>query len=132
MGAKFILDDFKQSTIGSFIAVVIFFAIRGGNPFFFNPIIGMIITGILLIIYFNGFRMKNKKTHFFINFIIAFAISSIMGLIFRLITFEELLSLKILGSLVIIGTWVAFPSALVFDRFNFTNPLKRFFVRGRG
>ena len=124
-------QDLKQASIGSFISILVFFAIRGGSPFFFKPIFGVIISVFVVWIYWNGFNIKHDTIHFIINLIVAFAICAAMGIIFELITLGELFSLKVFGSLIIIGWWVSIPLALIFDQYNFTNPLRRFYVRGR-
>ena len=123
--------DLKQSAIGAFMAIVIFFAIRGDNPFFFNPIKGLMITGILLWIYYNGYIMKDKMQHFIINIFVSFGISALIANTFGLITYEQIFSFDVFGSLVIIGVWTALLSAMLYDKFNFTNPMKRNFVRGK-
>jgi len=121
--------DFKQSAIGAFTAIVVFLAIRGSNPFYFDPIRGLIITGILLWIYYNGYRMKYKFEHFMINIGVSFGVSAIMANTFGLITIEQIFSMDVFGSLVIIAVWVALLSAMLYDRYNFTNPMKRQYVR---
>lgn len=125
------LASFKESSIGAFMAIIIFLAIRGDNPFFFDPIKGLIISGILLWIYYNGFRMKDKTEHFIINIFVAFSVSAMIANTFGLITTEEIFSIKVFGSLVIIATWVSFLSSMLYDRYNFTNPMQRQFVRGK-
>lgn len=125
------LIDFKQSLIGSFMAIIIFLAIRGDNPFFFDPMKGLIITAILVWIYYNGFKMKDKMEHFIINSIASFGISAILANTFGLITWEEIFSMKVFGSLVIIATWISFLSSMLYDRYNITNPMKMQFVRGK-
>ncbi len=124
-------DDLKQSLIGGFMAIIIFLAIRGNNPFHFDPIKGLIITGILIWIYYNGFRMKDKLEHFIINIFVAFGISAIIANTFGLITWDKVFSMEVFGSLVIIATWVSFLSSMLYDRYNFTNPMQRQFVRGK-
>ena len=128
---KYTFNDLRQAIIGSFIAIVIFFAIRGENPFFFKPIYGLIISGFIIWIYYNSFNGRFRRENFIVDMLIAFVVCAIMACIFKLVTYEELTSIKIFGSLVIIGWWVAFPSALIFDKFNFTNPLRRWYVRGK-
>lgn len=127
---KYTLTDLRQAIIGSFIAIIIFFAIRGKNPFFFNPTFGLIISAFIVWIYYNSFNGRFKRENFIIDLVVAFVICAIMAYVFGLITYEEILSMKVFGSLVIIGWWVAVPLSLLFDRFNFTNPLKRYYIRG--
>ncbi len=129
--AKINLADYKQSFIGSFVAIIIFFAIRGNNPFFFNPIRGLVITIVLMWIYYNGFRQKNKKEHFILNVSVAFVVCAFVAQTFGLITTAEIFSFKVFGSLVIIGLWIAFASAWLYDRYNITNPMQRNYIRGR-
>ena len=126
---KYTFKDFQQAAIGSFLAVVVFFAIRGDNPFFFNPTYGMIITVAIVYIYYKGFSVTNNNTHFLINITIALVICAVMALVFGLITEEQLFTKQVFGSLVFIGWWLAIPLALIFDKFNFTNPLRRYYVR---
>ena len=125
------LKDLKQASIGAFISIVVFFAIRGGAPFFFNPIHGIIISVFVVWIYWNGFNIKNDTIHFTINLFVAFVICAIIGVVFKLITFDEIMSKAVFGSLIIIGWWISIPLALIFDQYNFTNPLKRYYIRGR-
>lgn len=132
MRLNYTFKDLKQATIGAFLAIVVFFGIRGNNPFFFNPTYGMIISALVVWIYWKGFNIRDDLIHFVINLSVAFVICAIMGYIFGLITYEQILSKEIMGSLVIIGWWIALPLTLIFDQYNFTNPLKRFYVRGVG
>ena len=125
------LKDFKQSAIGGFMAIVIFFAIRGGEPFYFDPVKGLIITTVLVWIYYNGYRMKDKKEHFIINIFVSFSISAAMAHTFGLITTEEIFSMQVFGSLVIIASWVSFLSSMLYDRYNFYNPMHEYYVRGK-
>jgi hypothetical protein len=39
---------------------------------------------------------------------------------------------NVFGSAVIVGVWLSYPAALLFDKFDFINPLKRQYVsKGR-
>lgn len=125
------LVDAQQAIIGAFTATVIFFAIKAGNPFFFNYKIGLAITGVLMWVYYKGFRITDKRNHFVINLILSFVVCSFFGVIFKLITLEQLYTTEVFGSLVIIGVWVAFPVAMLLDKFNFTNPIRRYYIRGK-
>ena len=128
---RFNINDYKQSFIGSFVAIIVFFAIRGSNPFFFSPLRGLVITIVLFLIYYNGFHMKDKKMHFFLNIAVAFIVCAIIAQTFGIITTEEILSFKVFGSLVIIGVWIAFPSGWLYDRYNILNPMRRSYIRGK-
>ncbi len=129
---KYTLKDATQSAIGAFLGIVVFFAIRGNNPFFFNSNYGLIISALVIWIYWNGFNMRNDLIHFVFNLSIAFIICAVMSYIFGLITYEQMFTKDIFGSLVIVGWWVSIPLSLIFDQKNFTNPLRRYYVRGRG
>lgn len=128
---NYTLKDAQQFLIAGFIAVIVFFAIRGGNPYYFNPNIGLLITIVLFWIYYSGFKMKDKQLHFVIDILLAFAISSIMANVFGLIEPEKIFTFDIFGSLVIVGVWLAFPSGLLYDRYNLVNPMKLSYIRGR-
>lgn len=123
--------DFKQSAIGAFMAIVIFLAIRGGSPFYFDYRKGLAITVVLIWIYYNGYRMKDKFQHFMINIGVSFGISAVLANTFGLISWDTMFSLEVFGSLVIIATWIALLSAMIYDKYNFTNPMKRHYVRGK-
>lgn len=123
--------DLTQAAIGAFISIVVFLAIRGDNPFFFNSTYGLIISVFVVWIYWKGFNIRDDLIHFTINLFVAFAISAMMAYIFNLITIEQIFSREVFGSLVIVAWWIAIPLALLFDQYNFTNPLRRYFVRGR-
>ena len=126
---EYTFSDFKQATIASFLGVLVLLTLRGGNPFFFNPTHGAIISFFVLYIYYKGFNIQNRNVHFIMNVLIAFGVSALLSYIFGLITIEQIKSIEVFGSLVIIATWVSIPVALLADKFNFTNPLKRYFVR---
>lgn len=125
------LKDLTQASVGAFISIVVFLAIRGDNPFFFNSTYGLIISGFVVWIYWKGFNIRDDLIHFTINLFVAFVISATIAHIFNLITIEQILSQEVFGSLVIVAWWIAIPLALLFDQYNFTNPLRRYFVRGR-
>ena len=131
MRIPYTFKDLMQASVGAFISIVVFFGIRGDNPFFFNPTYGIIISALVVWIYWKGFNIRHDLVHFVINLLVAFAICAIMGYIFGLITYEQILSKEVFGSLVIIGWWIALPLSLIFDQYNFTNPLKRYYIRGR-
>ena len=63
------------------------------------------------------------------NLLVAFIVSAVLSNIFGLITYEEIFTMKVFGSLTIVGTWVALPMALFWDKFNFTNPFQRMYIR---
>ena len=128
---SYTIDDAEQFSIGGFISVIVFFAIRGGNPYYFNPNTGLLITILLFLIYYNGFKMRDKQLHFIINILLAFAISVVMANIFGLIETEKIFTFDVFGSLVIVGAWIAFPSGLLYDRYNLVNPMKTDYIRGR-
>lgn len=131
MARMYTIKDLKQAAVGAFISVVVFLALRGDNPFFFNYIYGAIISFFVVWIYWNGFNIKNDFIHFVINLTVAFAICAVMAYVFNLITIDQIFSKEVLGSLVIVAWWIAIPLSLIFDQYNFTNPLKRFYIRGR-
>lgn len=129
MGYKW--SDLKQSSIGSFVAVIFIFAIRGDNPFFFDPMAGFFITVALLVIYYNGFKMKNKNLHFALDAVVSFAVSAFSAQMFGLIEPEQILTFDVFGSLVIVGLWVGFSKGLLFDRYNIVNPMSGSYLRGK-
>jgi len=123
--------EIVQSAIGAFTAVLLFFALRGGDPYFFNYKHGLLITGILIIIYFYELKMEDKIPNFISNFVTAFTVSSLMAITFGLITSDIIFTKEVFGSAVMIGVWLGFPMALLFDKYDFTNPLKRHYIRGK-
>lgn len=131
MVRRYTIKDFKQAAIGSFISVVVFLALKGGDPFFFNPIHGLIISSLVVWIYLSGFNGKNDIIHFTINLLVAFAICAVMGYVFNIITLDQILSIEVFGSLVVVAWWIAVPLALIYDRYNFSNPLRRYYIRGK-
>ena len=128
---RYSIADMKQASVGSFVAIVIFFAIRGDDPFFFSPMKGLTITAVLLWIYYNGFSMRDKNVHFSIDLIIAFVVSAATANTFGLITWDQIMSFQVFGSLVIVGVWVAFAKGILFDRYNIKNPMVGAYVRGK-
>lgn len=128
---NYTIEDLSQAAIGSFLGILFIFSVRGGNPLGFNPVTGMFITAILILVYYRGFRMQNKSIHFIFNGVIAFGVSVFMASTFGIFNFEQALTREVFGSFVIVGFWVGFPAALIYDRFNILDPMKRMFVRGK-
>lgn len=125
------IQDFKQAMIGTFIALIFLFAVRSGEPYFFDWRKGFVLTAILIWIYYNGFRMKDKLEHFMLNLLVSFGVSALMANTFGLIGWDQILSKEVFGSLVMVGVWVGFISGMLHDRYNFYNPMDRYYVRGK-
>lgn len=123
--------DAIQASLGAFISLLPLLVLRAGsNGPYINPTIGFFITIFFLSLFYYGLvkvgeNSKFVMTHIFINFIMAFAISSIMTVIFGITTFEEI-KILLFGSPAMIFTWVAFPIAMIFDLKNIVNILKRY------
>ena len=128
---KYTLTDLRQAATGAFIFLIVFFVLKSGEPFAFNPMTGFIMLSIILYIYYEGFNGNGKAKHFFIDAAVTFAMAGVLAILFDMITFEQIKSFEVFGSIISIGTIVGLPGALLFDKFNFTNPMRRMFIRGR-
>src|SRR3990167_8520908 len=122
-------NDFKQSAIGAFIALILLFAVRSGEPYFFDWRKGFALTVIIIWIYYSGYRMKDKLEHFIINLLVSFGVSALMANTFGLIEINQIFTKEVLGSLVMVGVWIGFLSGMLHDRYNFYNPMDRYYVR---
>lgn len=123
-------QELIQMVVGNFTAILLFFALRGGDSLSFNPNHGLLITIFLVVIYYQGLEMKYKNANFAANLIVSFLVSALMANTFILIEPSIIWTYDVFGSAVIVGVWLGFARSLLFDKFDFTNPLKRQYVNG--
>jgi|SRR6056297_1450443 len=121
--------ELLQGAIGAFTAVLLFFAVRSGDAISFNPNHGLLVTIILVIVYYMDFNMKNKAGNAIVNICISFLISAVFANMFMVVDPSIIWTYEVFGSAVIVGVWFAYPVALLFDKFDFINPLKKQYVR---
>lgn len=135
---KNLLWNLIESSIGAFSAVLFFYALRGGDPIFINPAIGFIITIIWLSLIYIPMKQIYYKDGMLAFGILSFdvfvslIICVLLSVIFKLITWNEVISIKVFGSAVFIGLWMAIPIAVLFNFLNVRSILSRhYFARGR-
>ena len=122
------LADIKQSFIGSFGAVLFFFAVRK-DPISIDYIAGLAITVAWLLLLwkgFNGKRSKELNKQFIISLTVSAGVAVTMSLLFGLITPDIILTKEIFGSSVIVALWIATPISLLFNRKNLNSILSRY------
>ncbi|MGC9309585.1 MAG: hypothetical protein ACP5D2_02720 [Candidatus Nanoarchaeia archaeon] len=123
------ISDFKQAVLGAFVAAIGLYAIRAGDPLpYVNPFILIIITTTLLYIYYIGFKKilgEDALQHLFIDYIAVYIVCLFLASILGVLNTELLNPETFFSSTVIIGTWLSFTAAAVFDLYNITNPLKK-------
>ena len=124
--------ELLQGAVGSFTAVLLFFALRSGDVISFNPNHGFLITIFLVMVYYFDFKMQDKAGNVMVNLFISFIISAVMANMFQVVDPSIIWTWKVFGSAVIVGVWLSYPTALLFDKFDFINPLKRQYInKGR-
>lgn len=129
MSHRYTFDDFKQSLLGSFDTVLFYFVLRAGEPMpFLSPMLGLGITVVWLYVLYQSFKKHNGE-HFFINYVVTWFLCAGMTIIFQIATFEQIKA-NPLGSPASIFSWLGFPIALIFDKENITNVLRRYYIRG--
>ncbi len=123
--------DIIQQFLGAFSAVFGFYLIRGGNPLWIDPKVGLILGIVWLGIIYNPFKRQPKeaKIHFISSIIVSLAITTTLTIFFGLATIEELKSFAFFGSSAFLLMLVAVPIAVVFDKRNVMDILSRHYTR---
>lgn len=126
------LKDARQAAIGGFGTVLLFFAIRQGEPININPMIGLLLGVIwLFLLYkFNNDNPKEHARHFVGNFLVTAVITGALSLAFKMQSFDQIASFAYFGSAAWVSLWMAMPVAVLFDMNNLTNVLDRYYARG--
>jgi len=124
---KYRLKDGIQAAVGAFSAILLFFVLRT-EPININASIGFIITVIWVSLFYNGDK-GFPKVNFFMALIISAIISILMSIIFGLVTIEAISGFGFFSSTAVVGIWLGFPIALLMDKYNMTNILKRHYIR---
>lgn len=127
----FSVKELVQPIIGSFTATLLFFALRSGEPLTINPWAALSISAMLLVVYYYGLTMRSKNANFALDAVISLGVTTLMAVVFGNTSFSELTISNLFSGSIIVGWWMAFPTALLFDKYDFTNPLKRNYVRGK-
>jgi hypothetical protein len=126
------IKDIKQGFIGAFSAVLLFFALRQGEPIQISPKIGLFV-GLFwfYMLYKKSGRTKKSENlkHFIGNFAISIGLTTLFTVWFGMGTFETLSTFDYFGSAAWIGTWMALPIAMLFDKRNINNVLDRYYTR---
>jgi len=127
------INDLKQATLGSIIAVTLFLFLRAGNPVVFDPYKGLIIGLIWIWITSTPFVNKNKETqkHAIINIFVAVIVSGMLSYFLDLVTIEQLQSFSYFGSTAFLAAMLAVPSAQFFDKMGISNIYERWYYKGR-
>ena len=126
---KYSIRDFKEVAIAAFVSTLFFFALKRGTeiPYpYIAPTLGLIITVVWVYLHINHTYSKQKIIPTLLTTVVVCTVS---GLMFNLITIEQIFQFNFFGSIVIIATWMALPIAIIFERMNITNPVLRHYVR---
>jgi len=121
--AKYTASDMGQAVLGVFSAILLFIALRT-EPVGIDPELGVLITALWVYVFYKGNGIP--KTNFLAALAVTFVVSGIMCFVFGLVTEEQLFSFQYFGSTAIVGVWIGFPIALVLDKYNISNILKRY------
>jgi len=131
---KYTYNDLKQSAIGAFSSVLLFFALRGGDSGpFINPTLGFIIFIIWAYLLYEPFRKRRGKQipPFILNILVSAAVCTILAYSFGLAAWADLSGFIWFGSPACLASLMAMPIAMLFDLTNLTNPLSRQYVSRR-
>ena len=123
--------DIIQQFLGAFSAIFGFYLIRGGNPLWIDPRVGLGLGIIWLTLVYNPFKRQPKeaKIHFISSIIVSLVITTAMTIFFVLATIEELKGFAFFGSSAFLLMLVAVPIAVVFDKRNVMDILSRHYTR---
>ena len=122
--------DLFQQFLGGLSAVFGFYLIRGGNPLWIDPRVGLGLGIIWLTLIYNPFKRQPKeaKIHFASSIIVSLIITTTMTIFFGLATIEELKGFAFFGSSAFLLMLVAVPIAVVFDKRNIMDMLSRHYT----
>ena len=126
---NFTLRDLSEVSIAAFISSLFFFSLKSGEtiPYpYINPTIGLIITTIWIYLHVNH---SYNRTKILPTAFVTLVICTISALMFNLITVDQIFKSSYWGSITIIGFWISFPIAVIFEKMNITNPILREYIR---
>ncbi len=136
---KFNWANYRQTAMGAFLASLLFLAIRGGNPLNINPIIGLIILGI--IIYVSNPKPLHKNLDVLASDVaITYVVVSVMAIVFGLATWDMVTfgltngtfpNIAVFGSAVSVAFWISLPVAVLYNKLNIENKLSTVFIKKR-
>lgn len=123
--------DISQQIVGAFSAVFGIYILRGGNPLWIDPTIGLIMGIIWLGLLYSPLhkRSKEAKYHFISSVIVSLIITTLLTISFKLGNLEQLNNFNFFGSTAWLTFLIAIPIAVLFDLKNITNPLSREYIR---
>ena len=123
--------DITQQMIGAFSSVFVIYILRGGDPLWIDPTVGLVIGIIWLILLYHPLQKRSKeaKYHFISSILVSLVITTALTVAFKLATFEELKSFNFFGSTAFLTFLIAIPIAVLFDKNNIIDPLSREYIR---
>ena len=127
------INDMKQAASGALIASIIVVILRT-EPISIDPQIGLAAGLAWIFIVTKPFmnRRGETKVHAAGNTVVTLAVTSVLSLIFGLVTMQTLQSFAFFGSTPWVMMMIALPTASFWDRFNITNQYDRWYYRRRG
>ena len=129
MIGDYTIKDMKEALAGAFVTTLFFFAIRSGETFtFLDPWVGFGVTLVWFIVIFKSFDDAPNGEHFLMNSVIVYLFCVVLAIAFKLATFEQIRA-NPFGNPAMIATWMAMPVALLFDKFNISSVLSRYYIK---
>jgi len=127
------MNDAKQAFVGATIASLLVIIIRE-KPIKIDPTVGLIVGLAWLYIITKPYVTKSFETkkHAVMNVIVTLAVTTLLSLIFGLVTKEVILTFNFFGSTPWAIMLLAVPTATFWDRMNINNPYDRWYFRRRG
>jgi len=124
------VKDVVQQALGAFSAVLFIFLLRS-EPLTIDPQTGLIIGTIWLIVVYSPLTKKvsEAKFHFISSIIVSNVVTISLAVAFGLTTLEELKGFQYFGSFPWLVSLVAVPVAVLFDKNNTIDIIKRYFIR---
>lgn len=127
----YFLADALEAGIGAFIPMLYFFVIRADPGPFFDPILGLTVT-ILILLLIVKFVEPINNVHLTLDTLIVGAMSTFFTLQFGLATVDQLQGMQFFGSPAVVGIWLGLGAGLAFDAFNVKSVIATRFVRRKG
>lgn len=125
------LNNIFQSIVGAFSAIIFFVTVRSSPGPFFDYKMGVIISGVwIYLLYHSAKKTINMHiSHFILNILVTYIISGYMCVLFGLMETSHLFSWAYFGSPAAVGFWVGLPFAILFDAFDNTSLLDKYYIR---
>jgi hypothetical protein len=115
------LQDLRQAATGAMTGIfglLLFFVVDSTPVLLIEPIVGLIITILFLILLYFSIKQYIKQDtihHIIFDYLISLVLALIAGLVFKRVDFVTIFSFNIFASMPIIVSWIISIPAVIFD-----------------